>query len=229
MRVAVAPLEAADRVGLDVRHHQRRAPRRLAHRLGVLERAVVKGDAQVTAGIELAAGEIRLTGGNRVGHLEEVEMRWVRTQGVNRVGRACIDENLVVARGLQPGTTLAQGVGAPQCAKRVDHVFDQFPPRSHGRLQPGEVGGKRPRPTGTRGNLGSGCGQHRLAERPRIVEERRWHLALAVAIAQSKRLAQHRLGSPAAKLPRASETEDSLGEAARVIHQPAQNAVELRG
>ena len=228
MRVGVAPLEAADRVGLDVRHHQRRAPRRLAHRLEVAERAVVEGDAQVAVGVELAAGEVRLAGSDRIGHLEEVEVRRVRTQGVDGVGRAFVDEDFVAARGLQRRATLAQRVGAAQRAERVDHVLDQLPPGSRGHLEPGEVGVKRPRPPGTGGNLGRGGGQHRPAERARVVEERRRHLALAVAVRQSERLAQHRLGGPAAERARASEADDARRDAARVVPEPAQDAIELR-
>ena len=73
---------------------------------------------------------------------------------------------------------------------------------------------KRPRPPGTGGNLGRGGGQHRPAERARVVEERRRHLALAVAVRQSERLAQHRLGGPAAERARASEADDARRDAA---------------
>jgi hypothetical protein len=90
-------------------------------------------------------------------------VRWVRTQGVDGVGRAFVDEDLVAAGGLQRRTSLAQRVGAAQHAKGVDHVLDQLPTASRGHLEPAEVGVKRRRPLGAGGNVGCGSGQHRPA------------------------------------------------------------------
>ena len=202
-------------------HDERRAPRRLVHGLEVAERAMVKGDAQVAVGIELAAGEVRLARGDRIGHLEQVEVRWVRTQGVDGVGRAFVDEDFVAARGLQRRASLAQRVSAAQHAKGVDHVLDQLPTGSRGHLEPAEVGVKRPRPPGAGGNLGCGSGQHRPRSATRVVEKRRRHLALAVAVRQSERLAQHCLGGPAVERVRASEADDTRRNAARVVQAGA--------
>jgi hypothetical protein len=49
-----------------------------------------------------------------------------------------------------------------------------------------------------------------------------------VAVRQGERLAQHRLGGPAAECASASEEDDSCRDAASLVPEPAQDAVELR-
>ena len=71
----VAALEAADRVGLDVVDDERGAARCPERRLRVPECAMMERDAQIAVGVELAAGEVRLARGDRIGNLEQVEVR----------------------------------------------------------------------------------------------------------------------------------------------------------
>ena len=151
---------------------------------------MVEGDPQVPIRIELAARKVRLTGGDRIGHLEEVEMPVVGPQRVDRVSRALVDEDLVVSRGLERGSALAQRIGAAQRPQGIDHVVDQ---RGVGQLEPREARSGRRAGRPVRSGQVAGCRlAHGAAEPAPIVQERGRNLALAVAIRHGERLAQHR-------------------------------------
>ena len=141
MRGDIAAREASDRVGLNVVDDQRRAPCRPQRGFLVSEHAAVEGDPKVPVGIELAARQVGLARRDRLGKLEKEELPGVGAEGEDGVRRAPVDEDLVVARGLEHGPALPQRVGAAQHPEGVDDVVDERAPRRPGRFEPCEAVG----------------------------------------------------------------------------------------
>ena len=131
---ALRPREARDRIDGDVVHDARGAGGGAGGGLVRSEAAVVEGEAQVEAAVELAARQVGLAHRDGVVDLEEVQLPVSRAEGEDGVRGALVHEDLVLAGGLEDGAAHPERIRRAERAERVDDVLDERA-QSRGRMR----------------------------------------------------------------------------------------------